>query len=153
MEGHHSRKKLVLTGQRYGKLAVLEPAENVGGRTAWRCRCDCGKETVVMTAHLRSGQTTSCGCKPKVTLVDGTCVELIRSKTIRKNNTSGATGVEWIPRTRQWKAVIFFKGKRHYLGSYGKFEDAVKARKRAEEELFEPFLEEFAQAAQQAAEG
>lgn len=149
----YSDQRLDLTGQRFGRLTVLAPAKNIGSMTAWRCRCDCGKETAVMTAHLRSGQTTSCGCKPKVTLVDGTCVELIRSKTIRKNNTSGVTGVEWVPRTHQWKAVIFFKGKRHYLGSYGKFEDAVKARKRAEEELFEPFLAEFAQVAQQAAEG
>ena len=84
--------------------------------------------------------------------MDGTFVELIRSKTIRSNNTSGVTGVEWLPDTNKWKASICFKGKRRYLGSYGKFEDAVKARKRAEEELFEPFLEEFA-AAQARAEG
>lgn len=141
-------QRLDLTGQRFGRLTVLEPAENIGSMTAWRCRCDCGKETVVMTGHLRDGQTTSCGCKPKGTFVDGTFVELIRSKTIRSNNTSGVTGVEWVPRTSQWKAVIFFKGKRHYLGCYGKFEDAVKARRRAEEELFEPFLEEFARTAQ-----
>nr|WP_325253133.1 hypothetical protein [uncultured Oscillibacter sp.] len=32
--GGHSRKKLDLTGQRYGKLTVLAPAENIGGRTA-----------------------------------------------------------------------------------------------------------------------
>ena len=105
-----------------------------------------------MTGHLRSGQT-SCGCKPTVTLVDGTCVEVIRSKTIRRNNTSGVTGVEWMPRKNMWRAVIFFKGKRHYLGSYGKFEDAVKARKRGEEELFEPFLQEFAETQSEGATG
>ena len=49
--------------------------------------------------------------------------------------------------------MIFFKGKRHYLGQYGRFEDAVKARKRAEEELFEPFLREFAEAQNQGATG
>lgn len=147
-------QRLNLTGQRFGQLTVLTPAENIGSMTAWRCRCDCGKETVVMTAHLRSGQTTSCGCKPKGTFVDGTFVELIRSKTIRSNNTSGVTGVEWVPATSKWKAVIYFKGKRHYLGCYEKFEDAVKARKRAEEELFEPFLREFAaEPAEQAAGG
>ena len=96
-----------------------------------------------MTAHLRSGHTGSCGCKPSATYVDGTCVELIRARTVRSNNTSGVTGVEYISRSGLWKAVIFFKGKRHYLGSYQKFEDAVQARKRAEEELFDAFLEEF----------
>lgn len=149
-----SAQKMDLTGQRFGQLTALVPAGKKGSMSAWLCRCDCGRETVVTIGHLRNGTTTSCGCKPKVTLVDGTCVELIRSKTIRSNNTSGVTGVEWVPRTNQWKAVIFFKGKRHYLGCYGKFEDAVKARKRAEEELFEPFLREFAgEAAQQAADG
>lgn len=149
----YSDQRLDLTGQRFGMLAALEPAEDIGSMTAWKCRCDCGKELAVMTAHLRSGQT-SCGCKPYWNFVDGTFVELIRSKTIRKNNTSGVTGVEWVPAANKWKAVIFFKGKRHYLGCYGDFEDAVKARKRAEEEIFEPFLREFAEkAAQQAADG
>ena len=45
----YSRKKLDLTGQKFGKLAVLGPAENIGSRTAWRCQCDCGRETVVKT--------------------------------------------------------------------------------------------------------
>ena len=40
--------------------------------------------------------------------------------------------------------MICFKGKRHYLGSHARFEDAVKARKRAEEELHDRFLREFA---------
>ena len=141
----YSDQRLELTGQRFGQLTVLAPAEKIGAMTAWRCRCDCGKETVVTTAHLRSGWTTSCGCKPKGTFVDGTFVELLQSKTIRKNNTSGVTGVEWQAKKRRWRATICFKGKRRYLGSYDKLEDAVKARKRAEEELFEPFLREFAE--------
>ena len=140
---NYSDQRLDLSGQRFGQLTVLAPAENIGSMTAWRCRCDCGKELSVMTAHLRSGQE-SCGCKPRWTFVDGTFIELIRSKTIRRNNTSGVTGVEWAPAISRWTATICFKGKRHYLGSYEFFEDAVKARKRAEEEFFGTFLREFA---------
>ena len=58
----HSRQKLDLTGQRFGKLTVLGPAENIGTRTAWQCRCDCGQEIVVSTRDLRRGRRTSCGC-------------------------------------------------------------------------------------------
>lgn len=94
------------------------------------------------TGHLRSGQY-SCGCRSAFTFVEGTCVELIRARTLRSNNTSGATGVEYIPGLDKWKAVISFKGKRHYLGCYEKFEDAVKARKRGEETYFDAFLDEF----------
>lgn len=53
-----------LTGQRFGKLVVLERAENGAGRIArWRCRCDCGRETVVYGTSLRRGITRSCGSK------------------------------------------------------------------------------------------
>ena len=158
----HSRKKLDLTGQRYGKLLVLRAAPNVGDRTAWYCRCDCGRETVAVTRSLRSGHCTSCGCdkehfgeppavigRASLTFVDGTCVEMIRASTKRSNNTSGVPGVDWWASKGRWRATICFKGKRHYLGSYACFEDAVKARKRAEEELFVPFLREFAKDAPQ----
>ena len=152
----HSRKRLELTGQRFGKLTVLAPAENIRKRTAWLCRCDCGQETVVTTARLRNGLRTSCGCdndlygKPpseigraSLTYVDGTCVEMIRAGTVRCNNTSGVPGVNWVARKQRWQASICFKGTRHYLGSYKELSEAVQARKRAEEELYLPFLEQF----------
>ncbi len=147
----YSRKKLDLTGQRYGKLTVLYPAENISGRTAWQCRCDCGQEPIVRTSRLRSGHTSSCGCMGRagiagigLTYVDGTCVEMLRAKTVRRNNTSGVPGVDWLRVKQRWRATICFKGKRHYLGSYDLFEDAVNARKRAEAELHDAFLREFA---------
>ena len=152
----HSNKKLDLTGQRFGKLTALAPAENIGGCTAWLCRCDCGQETVVITKRLRDGHRTSCGCdnenfgKPpnvagraSLTYVDGTCVEMIRAGTVRCNNTSGVPGVNWVARKQRWQASICFKGTRHYLGSYKELSEAVQARKRAEEELYLPFLEQF----------
>lgn len=150
MAERHSRKKLDLAGQRFGKLAVLEPAENIGSKTAWRCRCDCGRQVVVKTHHLRSGHTKSCGCQAGssgsgnalgLTYIDGTCVEMIRARTVRRNNTSGVPGVDWLAKKQRWRATICFKGKRHYLGSYDSFDNAVKERKRAEEELHEPFLQ------------
>lgn len=53
-----------LTGQRFGRLIVLGTWPPVpGGRTRWRCLCDCGQETIVGSAHhLTSGNTKSCGC-------------------------------------------------------------------------------------------
>ncbi len=162
MAEYHSRKKLDLTGQRFGKLTVLAPAENVGSRTAWLCRCDCGQETVVITQRLRDGHRTSCGCdkenfgeppcaigRASLTYIDGTCVEMLRAKTIRKNNTSGVPGVEWWVRKERWRATICFKGKRHYLGSYSRFEDAVKARKEAEARFHDSFVREYDQMTQE----
>lgn len=149
--GGHSRKKLDLTGQQFGKLTVLSPAENVGGRTAWLCQCSCGKQIVIKTCHLRAGHTQSCGCLALkefqgalgLTYIDGTCVEMLRAKTVRRNNTSGVPGVDWLTRKRRWRASICFKGRRYSLGSFGRFEDAVRARRRAEETLHDEFVREF----------
>lgn len=51
-----------LTGQRFGRLTVLERAPNIKRYTAWLCVCDCGTRTVVRTDHLSVGHSQSCGC-------------------------------------------------------------------------------------------
>ena len=61
-------KKIDLTGQIFGRLTVLEQAENIttpNGRShvAWKCKCDCGNITIVRGDCLRKGSTVSCGCK------------------------------------------------------------------------------------------
>ncbi len=126
----HSTKKLDLTGQNYGKLTVLSPAEKIGGRTAWLCRCGCGRQVAVRTDHLRSGHTVTCGCaRPdsrgnpapvglsRLTYIDGTCVEMLAAKTVRSNNTSRVPGVDWRASKGVWRASICFKGRRVYLGA------------------------------------
>ncbi len=51
-----------LTGQRFGRLVVISraPSDTPGARFV--CRCDCGTEKIVSSAHLRSGSQRSCGC-------------------------------------------------------------------------------------------
>ena len=63
-----SRKasKKDLTGQRFGRLIALKPMEErKNGYIAWECQCDCGNSVMVNGAHLRNGQTVSCGCLQK----------------------------------------------------------------------------------------
>lgn len=60
-------KFIDLTGERYGKLVVLERVPNreqLNGRflVSWLCICDCGNETIVGSDSLRQGNTKSCGC-------------------------------------------------------------------------------------------
>ena len=52
-----------LSGSRFGYLKVLRKSHYHGGHIYWLCSCDCGKDTVVRTGHLKSGHTNSCGCK------------------------------------------------------------------------------------------
>ena len=51
-----------LTGRRFGRLVVLERAENKGNMVRWTCGCDCGGKTIVYGNNLRRGYTQSCGC-------------------------------------------------------------------------------------------
>lgn len=52
------------TGNTYGILTVLERAgNNKHGKALWKCRCECGKEIIVDGTSLRTGNTTSCGCR------------------------------------------------------------------------------------------
>lgn len=41
---------------------ISEAGRNKEGRDMWLCRCDCGKEKVILGKSMRSGFTTSCGC-------------------------------------------------------------------------------------------
>jgi hypothetical protein len=51
-----------LTGKRFGRLTVISYERREGKCSAWRCKCECGKETLVARANLIEGRTRSCGC-------------------------------------------------------------------------------------------
>lgn len=53
-----------LVGQRFGKLVVTELLEesNKFNRRMYKCKCDCGNETIVQSSCLLNGHTSSCGC-------------------------------------------------------------------------------------------
>ena len=56
-------KALDLTGRRFGRLVVIERAENNAfGQTRWVCKCDCGHVVTVRGLTLTAGKTQSCGC-------------------------------------------------------------------------------------------
>ena len=64
-----------LTGQKFGKLLVLEKDEEKikqrklegknNNNIYWKCECDCGNKTSVYAGALKSGHTQSCGCLRK----------------------------------------------------------------------------------------
>lgn len=58
------------------------------------------------------------------------------NRDLQSNNTSGAVGVYWHKQINKWVAYITINSEYIYLGSFSNFEDAVKARKEAEEKYF-----------------
>lgn len=141
-----------ISGQRFKMLTALYPLPERGrrGGVMWRCRCDCGNEVDVLYNHLVYCNMVSCGCKKAehdqslrnyLTHVDGTSIDILKSKKVPTNNTTGVRGVYFIK--EKYVAKIVFQKKAYYLGSFRDFEDAVQARKEAEEILFDGVAEYY----------
>lgn len=141
-----------LTGSRVGKLLLLERKRD-NNRTFYYCKCDCGNEKWIRADVLLKAE--SCGCRRTEKLknnenlynayldkniIEGTNLSVITRDEPTKANTSGVTGVSWDSSRQKWVSQIWFKGKHYSLGRYANKEDAVKARKEAEEKLHKEFL-------------
>lgn len=57
-----SRRIIEMIGRHFSRLLVVAEAGRNRKEVQWRCRCDCGKESVIPGYRLRSGHTRSCGC-------------------------------------------------------------------------------------------
>ena len=62
--------------------------------------------------------------------------ENLMNASLKINNTSGVTGVEWRRDSCKWRARICVNGNQITLGCFNEFEDAVQARKEAEIKYF-----------------
>lgn len=133
-----------LAGMRFGNLIAIEPVkEKYADRSiCWKCRCMlCGKEKEIPVNQLKKGVQVSCGCYRANRLqktngyIEGTSLKNVFSDKVSRNNTSGYKGV--FRKRGRWAACIQYKKKNYYLGSYDRLEDAVEARKAAENQVRE----------------
>ncbi len=147
------RQMVDITNCTFGRLTALYPTEkrDCKGSIYWHCKCTCGNEKDVPVDALINGDYVSCGCRKReinenvsrnLHFVDGTCVEWLRSRKSRSDNTSGFRGVNQ-RKDGKYVATIGFKGKRYYIGLFKTYKDAVNARLAAEEEIHGGFLESY----------
>jgi hypothetical protein len=142
-----------LTGRKVGRLTVLKLSDTKLGKSiAWDCLCDCGNKTKVRMGCLKNETTKSCGCYGREinikslksvsakNYIENTSIRALGGK-IRANNSSGTTGVSYDKSRQKWCALIGFKKKTYILGRYEKLDNAIKARKKAEDSLHGDFLE------------
>ena len=75
---------------------------------------------------------------------EGTNVSnIVVSKHLRSNNTSGHTGVGLDRRTGKWYAYINFQKKHYNLGLHKDKSAAIRARRAAEARLHDPVILEY----------
>lgn len=139
----------------------LKPGDKVGYWTIlsndgdkFHCRCVCGTERVIKHNILKSGRSLSCGCRRSDHQIkeqkEGRELGQKISREVQKhglsvayagfgrrknrNSRTGITGISvW---NDKYRAYIMVDRKQINLGTFKKLEDAVKARRNAEEQYF-----------------
>lgn len=157
------KKVIDITGERFGKLKVIKfLGINDRHRAIWECKCDCGNIRIYDIQDLKKNK--SCGCERYKTdnyinaskknqkkaaetyiekyIIEDTNICIIKNDKLLSNNRSGVKGVSWDNCRKKWVAQIQFKKKNYNLGRYDKKEDAINARKDAEEKFHKQFLRE-----------
>lgn len=148
-----------LVGYRSGRLEVIGNASRKGYVI---CKCDCGNTKEIRATQLTKNQPVrSCGCIQKEhatgigsrtartnfapfyaeSLQYHTNFHIIESDKPNCKNTSGYKGVWFNEKRGLWEAYISIHRKRIFLGRYGNKEDAIKARKQAEADYYEPLIQ------------
>lgn len=143
----------------FGDLKVLEYVGSKeickNGKLAsyMKCQCmKCGNTVEIPLSRLLNGVTQCVSCAKKNLDIghqivkeaahEGTSIITISGhRKTNKNNKTGNTGVSWIPSLNKYRAYIFFKRKQYHLGLYEDKEEAIKARKMAEEKIYDNFIE------------
>lgn len=84
-----------LIGQKFNRLLVIEYAgRSSSNKIQYKCKCDCGNETIVIAQHLKSGNTKSCGC-------------------LKKENNRSIHGIDEVGKTYGKLTVIDFFGSKN----------------------------------------
>lgn len=153
-QGH--LKNVLHAGDTFGFWTVVEPDRyNKPGERAALCRCACGKEKLVSIATLIRGLSKSRGCKRHLGQTKAQKEGLLKGREVmnkvraakagaglphalNKNSTTGHKGVSYQKKLGTYRAYITINRKQIHLGSFPTIEEAIKARKAAEEKYFGP---------------
>lgn len=157
-----SKSKSCGCKKRYNRKEYdLEPGDKVGYWTIlsndgdkFRCRCICSAERVIKHNILKSGRSLSCGCRrsdhqikeqkegrelgQKISReVQKYGLSVMYAGFGRRKNKNSGTGITGVSAWKdKYRVYITVDRKQIHLGIFEKLEDAVKARKNAEERYF-----------------
>lgn len=122
-------------GHRFGRWLVLNE-EKRGKAYFCYCRCDCGTFRWVRKGNLKDGKSRSCGCgktkNNKELYIDSVSLRQLGNNKPYKNNQLGIRGISM--QKGKYRAQICMHGKQIELGCFSTLEEAISARRKAEEQ-------------------
>ena len=103
-------KVIDLTGQKFERLTVIRKlGSNKWGKKEWLCKCDCGNEIITITAHLRNGNTKSCGCLQKEIIGNryrlNPGIAMMHNRLRQYQKRAERQGVKWNLTEEQFKEI------------------------------------------------
>ena len=148
-------------GKKYGNLTIVDFSEKKAYAKGYpkipymRCLCGkCGKYTEIPLHRLRTGGAKECAACAKKNLkegrkimhelyqADGSSLSNIKEDRKRnKNNTTGFTGVSYLPKCGKYRAYIVFRRKQYSLGLHETRNEAHEAYLSAKKRLHGGFVE------------
>lgn len=115
-----------LTGQRFGKLIALYPTDKrTDNKVIWHCKCDCGNECEIVSTHLISGHTSSCGCI-RYSIGEERIVKILEENAInyqREYKFTDLGNLRYDFYLPNYNRLIEFDGEQHFRDTgWGNFE-------------------------------
>ena len=117
----HKNKNGYIAGALNGKSVRLH-----------RLIMDAPRGRVVDHIHGKSTRNDNRKYNLRITTNQENC----QNRPVSKDNTSGVTGVNWHKASNKWRAFIGINGKNIHLGSFTSLDEAIKARREAEDKYF-----------------
>ena len=135
-------------GKKFNHLTLIENLNRINKDNSKMAlfKCDCGNEKELVFTQVLNGQIKTCGCKQGNLSTEAKIKQRNRllntysTKTIGSNKT-GHSGISIS--NNKFRARIQLNGKPIHLGYFNSLEQAIKARKEAEEKYFKPILEKY----------
>lgn len=136
-------------GDRYNHLTLIKNLSKIDKNNSKLAlfKCDCGNIKELVFTQVLNGQIKSCGCKQgflstqnqkekhKIALLKHNISDTIKS------NSTGFRGITIV--NDKYRARIQINRKSKHLGYFNTLEEAIKARKEAEEKYFKPILDKY----------
>lgn len=92
---------------KYGRYTIIHEVEKSNGMRRALCRCDCGTERIVFVKNLKSGNSTSCGCRS---------AEVTASKNFKHGQSKTPTWRIWSGMIQRCSSAATGKNREWYFG-------------------------------------